>query len=196
MRVLVGSRTGVTVFNYAGPDEDAIDVRATGDAVAGKELFRLDLNLVRFFVADTQGTMFDDTAMPASPTFVDQADSHQSLVEFIGANNVRTQLNTGEEPYSLGRYDPLAIISGIQDEINESQASGALNAKLIAPLLQASALLDGRLDQKNIAKARGALEDFIKSVRTNRNKLDQVVADILSFTAQLVRGSIPRCGGS
>lgn len=153
-----GDGTGITVFNSA--DEDSFDVRADIPAVVGKQLFGLNLRFFRFLLLDPAATMFDSTALPASPQFAEASDFQQNSIDLIDANGVRTRLVPGGAPYALRNFSPQEDIAALIDLVNGSQASGAIKAKLNTPLQQASTLLSGVLEPKNVVKAKGRARGF------------------------------------
>lgn len=192
---LSGDGTSTTVFNNSSGSgtEDSIDVRADGAAVAGKAFYGHNLQFLRFLLVDEGGTMFSSTALPTSPLFADQSDYQQTEVDLLLTGDDSAFL-VDSGPYSLNTYDPVSLIGAIIDEINGSQVTADLKTKLKDPLQHASTLLvNGLLTQKNNVQARAALDDFIKLVHSNRNKLGATTADSLTFDAQNVRAQLPAC---
>lgn len=193
---MAGAGTEIDVFNDAGTTvvEDSYVVSADGTAVAGKTMFGQNLEFARIHLADEQRTMFSDTSLPTSPKFAEAADYQQSDVMLRHpTTNRRTILRAGDAPFQLGRFDPQGIIGEIIDEVHALPVGSELKAKLTAPLERAKTLLEGTFTQKNIKQARGAMEDFIKLVRTNRNKLGQETAASLSNSALFVINELPAC---
>lgn len=190
-----GAGTGATVFNNAGPNEDSFDARADGQALAGKTLFGRTIRLTRFLLVDSSGTMFDSTALPTSAAFADASDFQQTLVELVNADGSRTRLQATDAPYQLFDFDPQADIAAIIDDVNAAPVTTALKSKLNEPLQRAGALVGGLLIQKNLVKARGELEDFIKLVRTNRNKIGNPAAADLMANAGAIIAELPACTG-
>ncbi|WP_309820561.1 hypothetical protein [Pseudarthrobacter sulfonivorans] len=194
---LAGAGTDITVFDNAGTTfvEDSYNVRASDAAVAGKTVFGLNLELARFLLVDNQATMFSDTSLPTSPEFADAADFQQSALQLRNpTTNRRTTVSAAQDaPFQLGRFDPHGSIGEIIDEVNALPVSSDLKAKLVAPLEKARTLLEGTLLQKNIKQARGSLEDFIKIVHTNRNRLGQEAAASLRNSALFVIDELPAC---
>lgn len=193
---MAGAGTGIDVFNDAGTTivEDSYNVQARNAAVAGKTMFGLNFEHARFLLVDEQMTMFSDTSLPTSPKFAQAADYQQTSVTLRNSTtNRRTTLGAGDAPFQLGLFDPQGIIGEIIDEVHALPVGSDLKAKLTAPLERAKTLLEGTLTQKNIKQARGALEDFIKVVRTNRNKLGQETAASLSNSALFVINELPAC---
>jgi hypothetical protein len=193
-----GNGTSTTVFNNAGGTEDSFDIRADGAAVDGKTLYKRSIRFMGFLLVDGGGTMLNSTALPTSPVFVEESDFQQTSVEVVDSSGVRTSLEASA-PYFLTSYDPVGYIGAVIDQINDEIPTGGqvttdLKTKLIAPLQRASKLLaDGLLVKKNNANARGSLDDFIKLVHSNRNRLGASNADSLTSNAQAIIAVLPAC---
>ncbi|ALV42753.1 hypothetical protein AU252_17645 [Pseudarthrobacter sulfonivorans] len=190
---MAGDGTSATVFNNAGPNEDSIDVRAEGAALAGKQLFGLDLTIARILLVDVDGTMFTSTALPTSPVFVEDSEFQQTLVELVDpVTNEPTILEPGDAPYFLSVFDPLAHIAALQDEVREAPVSAGMVKDLLKPLEDAHARL-GTLTQENVDEAAKELQKFIKIVEMHRaKKIPAPIADSLGAAAQQILDSLPR----
>ncbi|MFJ4284096.1 hypothetical protein ACIPY0_00455 [Paenarthrobacter nicotinovorans] len=189
-----GDGTGITVFNNSGGGtEDAYDVRGDVPATTGTTLMGLNFRFMRFLLLDSDGTMFDSVSLPVQQ-FSTAAAFQQTTIELRNLGGQRFRLNAGDAPYVLDQADLPSYISALSDEVNgATQLTPALKAKLLEPLQRANTLLDGVLDQKDVTKARGALEDFIKLVQTNRNKIGQTSVGFWTPSAEEIAARIPRC---
>ncbi|MFJ4264597.1 hypothetical protein ACIPYU_19325 [Paenarthrobacter nicotinovorans] len=188
-----GDGTGITVFNNASGTEDSYDVRADVPATTGTTLMGLNLRFLRFLLADTDGTMFDSVALPVQQ-FADASDFQQTTIELRASTGQRFRLNAGDSPYALDQPSFPGYFSALIDEVNgATQLTPTLKAKLLEPLQRAKTLLDGTLVQKDVTKARGALEEFIKLVQTNRNKIGQTSVGFWTSSAEEIGGRVPRC---